>query len=163
MKRLITGLCIITIFMAIGTACASRTADITFAPSPSEANLAPDAKSNIPITPTNPAPNPQPSVVVNVDDLMASPDRYVGPIWVEGVVSFVSPGQRTLGLIDSREFAACGTTTCSSFILPIQWSGPMPRVEDIVQVVGEIQKSSGKFIFVAQVLESTKQQTGSPK
>lgn len=149
--------------MAIGSACANRTANTTTIQVPSTSIPVPDAKLDTPIAPANPIPDPQPGVVVNVDDLMTSPDRYIGLVRVEGVVSSVSPGQRTIGLIDSREFAACGETTCSSFTLPIQWSGPMPRVEDTVQVVGEIQKSNGKFIFVAQSLENSKQQAGSPK
>jgi len=161
MKRLIIGLCIVAIFMANGTVCANRTATSASTLFPSTANPVADAKPDTSTTPTNPAPSPQPGMVVNVDDLRESPERYVGPIRIEGVVSSISPGQRTIGLIDSREFAACGVTTCSSFILPVQWSGPMPRISETVQVEGRIQKLSGKLVFVGQVLEIIKRQTGS--
>ena len=160
MKRLIIGLCIVIGFIAIGAACANQPTSVL--PAPSTTSPVPDIKSNAPIVPTKPT-DPQPDVVVNVDDLMANPDSYIGQIRVEGVVSSVSPGQRTIGIIDSREFAACGTTTCPSFILPIKWSGSMPRVEDTIQAVGEVQKLNEKFIFVAYAVDNIKQQTGSLK
>jgi len=145
MKRSIIGLCIITLSILIGTNCTKRTASL---PSPSNESSVP----TISIPPANAAQNPQSNAVVNVDDLMKSPEGYTGAIVVEGVVSSVSPEQKIIGLIDTREFDTCRITTCSLYTLPVQWSGPMPKVEDSVQVTGEVQKYNEKFSFVAQTL-----------
>jgi hypothetical protein len=140
MKRLlICGLCLITIFTSFGAACVNGATDSP----PSQTPAA------------GPVSEQQSGAAVNVDDLMTSPEQYTGQLYLLGVVSFVSPEQRTLGLIDSREFAECGVTTCSSFILPVKWDGPMPQVEDTVEVTGEVQKSGSKFVFIARSLEKS--------
>jgi len=159
MKQFIIVLCMATILMTVATACASGTAAITSVPTPSAAGPVTGAESDTGIVPTNPVPDPQTGAGINVDELMKNPESYTGSIRVEGVVSTISPGQQSLGLIDSREFAECGVTTCALFILPVQWSGSMPSVRDTVQVVGQVQKSNGKFVFVAKTLESANNET----
>jgi len=153
MKRLIIGFCVIALFLFIGAACANQSTNVTTIPVPATAIPQQDIKPDIPGEPVKPSPALPPGITVNVDDLMKNPEQYIGSIRVIGVVSSVSPEQRTIGLIDSREFASCGVTTCSEFILPVQWVGAMPRIEDTVQIVGEVQRSNGKFIFVAQSIE----------
>jgi len=154
MKRLMISLCVATILLAVGVACANRPAAITSTPSLSTVNPATDEYSSALRAPTNTAPYPQTSVLINVDDVMKNPERYIGLIRIEGVVSSVSLEKQTIGLIDSQEFALCGVTTCPSFILPVRWPGPMPHIEDTVQVTGEVQKINEKFVFVAQALEN---------
>lgn len=97
--------------------------------------------------------------VVGVETLMKAPNRYRGPIQVEGVVSAVSPERHTLALIDRKEFDECGETTCAPLTLPVQWPGPMPAVRDMVLLQGEIRSVDGKRIFVASALK--KQPSGS--
>ena len=132
MKKLAVGLLVIALLLA---GCASRTAAIT---------------------PAYPPASLSPGGVVNVEDLMNNPDAYKGPILVEGVVSTVSLEQKIIGLIDTREFAECDTTDCSSLTLPVQWSGAMPGIEDNVKVSGEVQNSGGKFTFIARTLDIVK-------
>jgi len=120
---------------------------------------APDASKDAPAnifsnTESGETGNPAESIF-NVDDIARSPERFTGQIIVEGVVSSVTPEQDTIGLIDSREYASCKVVTCSSFILPVQWSGFMPQVEDKVQITGSIEKFGEKYIFVANRLENS--------
>ncbi len=91
--------------------------------------------------------------IVNVEDLMAKPDQHKGRVSVAGIVSGVSVEQKTLALIDRREFSECGVTTCAKLTLPIQWLGPMPDVEDEIILRGEIQNMNEKLIFVAKSLK----------
>jgi len=90
---------------------------------------------------------------VGVDDLMRNVDRYrTGPVRVEGVVSLASSSERTMTLIDNREYKKCGLG-CAELMLPIRWSGAMPAVKEAVCVDGEIQEDGGKLIFVARSVE----------
>ncbi len=92
---------------------------------------------------------------VGVDKFMTNVDRYRGVVRVEGVVSATSPTEGTLAIIDSKEFKECEVTTCARLMLPVRWSGEMPRVRDTVQVTGSMQKSGGKLVFVATELRTT--------
>ena len=90
---------------------------------------------------------------VGVDELMRNVDHYEGRLRVIGVVSGTSTADHTVALIDIAEFEECGITTCASLTLPVQWSGPMPSVEDTVEIAGEVQELEGRLIFVAETLE----------
>jgi len=145
---------IVSISLIYLVAC---TGGITTAPDASTdapANIFSNTGSGETSTTTNPVGNPAESIF-NVDDIARSPERFTGQIIVEGVVSSVTPEQDTIGLIDSREYASCKVVTCSSFILPVQWSGFMPQVEDKVQITGSIEKFGEKYIFVANRLENS--------
>ena len=74
-------------------------------------------------------------------------------LMVEGVVSAVSAERKTLGLIDTREYAQCKIITCSQLTLPVRWTGTMPQPLETVRVKGAIQKKGSKFIFVADTVE----------
>jgi len=89
--------------------------------------------------------------IVGVDKLMKHVDRYRGPVRVEGVVGAVA--KTTLALIDTEEFRKCGVTTCAALHLPVRWTGPMPQLQEVVRVEGEVVESAGKLIFHAQTLE----------
>jgi hypothetical protein len=89
-------------------------------------------------------------------------DRHRGPLCVEGVVSVVSPEQRTLALIDTREYQACGVTDCAPLYLPVRWNGSMPSVEDLVQLEGEVREGDGKLVFVARTLRKVESQPENP-
>ncbi|MBI2191961.1 MAG: hypothetical protein HYU36_08255 [Planctomycetes bacterium] len=107
-----------------------------------------------PRNPSNPhAENVGRHAPIGVDDLMRNVDRYRnGPIRVEGVVSLASSPDRTMTLIDDREYEKCGLG-CAELMLPIRWSGAMPAVKEAVRVDGEIQEDGGKLIFVARSVE----------
>lgn len=88
-----------------------------------------------------------------VDNFMKNVDHYRGKVSLEGVVSAVAPEQQAVSLIDSKEFQACGVTTCAPLALPVQWRGPMPSKGDLVRVEGQAQEVKGKLMFVADKLE----------
>jgi hypothetical protein len=96
-------------------------------------------------------------VIVGVDDVAADPFAYVGPIAIEGVVSFVHPSNSTFVIIDVKEYELCGVVTCAINEIPITvppslYSGALPEVKDVVLTYGEIINSaSGYAIEVSQV------------
>jgi hypothetical protein len=92
---------------------------------------------------------------IGVEKLMKNVEQHRGSIRVEGVVSATSAEHRSLTLIDLRELRECGVTTCAEFKLPVRWTGPMPAVQSIVRVEGEVQETGGKFVFVATSLEKS--------
>jgi hypothetical protein len=94
------------------------------------------------------------SVVVGVDVLMKTVERYPQEARVEGVVYTIRPEEQLFTLIDIREFVACGLD-CPSLILPVRWEGPPPAVKDVLRVRGRVEDASGKLVFVAQALEKT--------
>lgn len=89
---------------------------------------------------------------LGVDDLMRNVDQHRGPVSVAGVVSGASAAEQMLVLIDAKEFADCGTTTCATLALPIRWTGAMPQVSQTVQVDGQVQEVAGKLVFVASAV-----------
>jgi hypothetical protein len=74
--------------------------------------------------------------VLGVEALMGATSRPSGTLRVAGVVSAVSPKEKRLALIDLRELDECGKTTCAEFTLPVERTGTMPAVRDVVRVVG---------------------------
>lgn len=108
------------------------------------------------VTPTACAqarPAAPPKAVLAVSALAKNPGHYQGALRVEGVVSKVSPKEKTLALIDTAEYEKCGEVDCAPFYLPVRWGGQMPAVTNQVRVEGEIQKQNGKLVFVARSLE----------
>lgn len=100
---------------------------------------------------------PQPSQrVLGVDEFMTQVDDHKGPVLVQGVVSSASPDQKILALIDSKEFEACGVTTCARYTLPVSWGGAMPSVRAVVRVRGQVQETDGKLVFVATAVDTTR-------
>jgi len=98
---------------------------------------------------------PATGAIVGVAELMTHPDRHPGVVWVEGVVSQVHPGERTLALIDLGEFVECQVVTCAKLTLPVRWDGPMPPVATTVRVEGAIEKQGMRKVFAARSLETT--------
>lgn len=91
--------------------------------------------------------------VVEVDDLMKAPDKYQGAIRVRGMVRKVFANEKRLALLDSH-FANCCSTPCDSEkLLPVAWTGEMPRLRAMVVFSGEIQSREGKFEFVGKTIE----------
>ncbi|UCG84397.1 MAG: hypothetical protein JSW38_06170 [Dehalococcoidia bacterium] len=96
-------------------------------------------------------------VIVGVDDVAADPFAYVGPIAIEGVVSFVYPSNSTFVIIDVKEYELCGVVTCAINEIPItvppdSFTGTLPEVKDVVLTYGEIISSDNEFyVEVSQV------------
>jgi hypothetical protein len=105
----------------------------------------------------------EPTAILGVDQFMRAVGDYQGPVLLEGAVSAVVADEQTLALIDVREFAECGITTCATLLLPVRWTGPMPSVRDIVRLRGEAKDSSGKLVFIASSLERVDLDGGIPQ
>lgn len=71
-------------------------------------------------------------------------------VTVKGVVAGVEAHRHILGLIDTREYAACGGTSCAELILPVRWDGRMPPVRTIIFVTGKAASQGGKMVFMAR-------------
>lgn len=93
------------------------------------------------------------SSVLGINEFMKNVDLYRGKVRLEGVVSAVSSADQSLSVIDVQEFKDCGVTTCAPLTLPVKWPGPLPVVEDVVQLEGEVRESNGKLFFQAQRLQ----------
>ena len=96
---------------------------------------------------------PSRPALLGVDEFMKYVDRYRDKVSLEGVVSAIVPEQQAVSLIDSKEFQACGVTTCAQLTLPVQWRGPLPAIGDLVKIEGQAQEVNGKLMFVADKLE----------
>lgn len=93
---------------------------------------------------------------LGVDEFMTRVDEHRGPVLVEGVVSSVAANQQMLALIDSKEFDACGVTTCARSTLPVSWAGAMPAVRSVVRVRGQVKEAGGKLVFVATAVDTAR-------
>lgn len=94
---------------------------------------------------------------LGVDEFMRNADPHRRTVSVVGVVSGASADKQVLALIDTKEFAECGTTECASLTLPVRWTGQMPAVRKTVRVEGAVQESAGKLLFVASALQEVPQ------
>lgn len=94
-----------------------------------------------------------PSAVLGVEEFMREVDNHPGQVRLEGVVSAVAAEEQALTLIDTAELEQCGVVTCAPLSLPVQWSGEMPAVRDVVMLRGEVAESGGKLFFLASSLE----------
>lgn len=103
------------------------------------------------------------SAVLGVEAFMKNVDAHRGPVRVRGVVSAVDAATRTLALIDSAEFEKCQVTSCAELALPVRWTGPMPAVEETVEVEGQAEEDGGKLVFVATKVETVSSPKGGPE
>lgn len=107
-----------------------------------------------------PATGPKPAVagppVIEVDSLMKAPEKYPGIIRVQGMVRKLYPKEQRLGLLDALFMNCCSTPCDSEKLLPVKWTGDMPRVRALVLATGEARKTGGTFEFVATSLETVK-------
>ncbi len=102
---------------------------------------------------TSPSVDSRPREIVTVEQLLQNPKNYPGFLCVEGIVSEVSVEQKMFTIIDNQEFLLCGTTGCALLTLSVQWLGTMPRIEDTVQVSGEIHSEDRKLVLIGQELD----------
>ena len=114
-------------------------------------------------TPTEQVTGSAANEVLGVDHYMRHVDQYPGEVQVKGVVSMASGDDHTLALIDVDEFQRCGRLTCAQLALPVRWAGPMPSVQEVVQVTGEVQRDAGKLVFSAQLVESVQEASGTAR
>ena len=134
-KQLTIVACLIVLLSTTFAACTSRSTN----------NASP--------TTTSPSLDSHPREIVTVEQLLQNPKNYPGFLCVEGIVSEVSVEQKMFTLIDNQEFLLCGTTGCALLTLSVQWSGTMPRIEDAVQVTGEIRSEDRKLVLIGQELD----------
>lgn len=88
---------------------------------------------------------------LNINELAARPQAYIGKVTVVGRVAAVTQG-KGFTLIDSANCATC-TTECltdkSTKKLPFVWAGAAPVVKDVVMAQGTLSKTSKGFSFAA--------------
>ncbi len=93
---------------------------------------------------------------ISVRDLMQNVAQYPGNVQIEGVVAQVYPENQLLGLIDRKEYAECNSVTCAKLILPVSWTGNMPKLKEQLLIKGVVGEDKGKMLFVAENLEKLK-------
>ncbi len=78
--------------------------------------------------------------IVNVDDVVNDPEKYIGVIGVEGTIAKVDETNSvfTLGCED----------VC--ILMPVKFNGLVPKEGTNVIAYGEVKKIEDKYIFVAQ-------------
>jgi hypothetical protein len=89
---------------------------------------------------------------VGVDAVAKDPKRHAGRIAVEGVVARVMAERGAIVLIDTTEFAACGTTTCAEYSVPVrvpkgEFQGELPKVKETVVAIGDLQPLEKGYRF----------------
>jgi hypothetical protein len=88
---------------------------------------------------------------LNINELAAKPQAYIGKVNVVGRVAAVTQG-KGFTLIDSANCATC-TTECltdkSTKKLPFIWAGAAPILKDVVIVQGTLSKTAKGFTFTA--------------
>lgn len=106
---------------------------------------------------------PKPAAkVYGVEAVVKDPAAHAGPIAVEGVVAKVIASRGTFTIIDVREFASCGVTTCAEFTVPIsvpqaEYRGTLPKEKDQVVAFGELVPLDKGFRFtVGEVKQGDK-------
>lgn len=91
--------------------------------------------------------------VLGVDNYMKNSEKYPGSVGVEGIVSQTIPDQHMVVIIDTEEYEKCKSVTCSLLRLPVFWEGKLPKVYDVVRIIGEVGKRDDKRLFVAKELK----------
>lgn len=82
--------------------------------------------------------NPE-NMILNVDEVIASPGSYKGIITIKGKV---------LKAIRTKNIILLGCEDACRF-LPVKYSGKPPQVDGEITVRGEIKKTDdGRFVFV---------------
>lgn len=111
------------------------------------------AASSPPAPNTDAQPTAVETPVIEVDSLIKAPEKYPGAIRVRGMVRKVYSKEQRLGLIDAHYLSCCTTPCDSGSLLPVTWTGDMPRIRALVLVTGETRQAGGTFEFVAKSLE----------
>lgn len=118
---------------------------------------------------------PTDAKVVGVDAVAKDPKKHAGRVAIEGVVAKVFAARGAFSLIDVTEFAACGTTDCAEYSVPVlvpkdEFQGDLPKEKETVLAIGEVQPNEKGYAFVVQevrrkdatVLSRTKAPSGKP-
>jgi len=82
--------------------------------------------------------------VIDVDEVVEKPEKFSGPISVEGIVKEIADDKKffTLGCED-----ACVN-------LPVSYKGELPKLESNIIALGEVKKDiDGKFFFDAHEIK----------
>lgn len=83
--------------------------------------------------------------VVNVDDVVNNPDKFVGFIGVEG----------TIAKVDEKNWAFTLGCEDACIEMPVKFSGRLPKEGANVIAYGEVKKTEqAKYVFVAQEIEA---------
>lgn len=102
--------------------------------------------------PSGPRPDFSPGIV-HVDDLAKIPERFTGEIMLRGVVFGVNESDHVFGIIDSGEFESCGVLTCAEILLPVRFSGDLPKPSAVVNVKGRVVRGDEGLIIEAKGVE----------
>lgn len=83
--------------------------------------------------------------VVNVDEVVNNPDKFVGFIGVEG----------TIAKVDEKNLAFTLGCEDACIEMPVKFNGRMPKEGTNVIAYGEVKKTEqSKFVFLAQEIEA---------
>ena len=102
---------------------------------------------------TLPTPNK-----VGVDAVAKDPKGHAGLVAIEGVVGKVFQGRGAFTLIDVAEYEQCGTVDCAEYTVPVQvpkeeFEGELPKSEETVVAVGDVQPTEKGYRFVVQEVQ----------
>lgn len=105
--------------------------------------------------PAGPTATSDGTKTVAVDAVAKDPNAHAGPIAIEGIVAKVLADRGAILLIDKAEFAACGTTDCAEYAVPLmvpkdQFEGELPKVKETVIAVGDLQPAEKGYSFLVQ-------------
>ena len=104
------------------------------------------------------AATPTVSDEIGVERLAKDPAAFNGrQITLRGVVADVAPQRRLFTVIDLTEYNACRELNCSSYEVPIAFSGALPETAQSVRIVGRLsQPAPGRYLVQAAKVEVVK-------
>ena len=91
---------------------------------------------------------------VTVGEISCEPERFLGDVKVVAVVGAVRPGEGLFGLVDGNEMQSNCPVECADLLLPVSWTGPMPKLGQTVIVTGSIEKLPKGFVLAANQVEA---------
>lgn len=93
------------------------------------------------------------SKVVHVDELAKNPENFKGEIVLRGVVAGVKESEGIFGIVDCREFQVEGIICPDDVILPVRFSGDLPKPKAMVEITGQVIRDKNGLIIEAKRVE----------
>lgn len=94
--------------------------------------------------------------VVNVNEIGAKPEAFLGEMTLAGVMGGISPYDKTIiGVMDVKELQ-CKSGNCEKVYIPVKVAGQLPSVGDEIRATGEFHKYPTGFLFEAKKIKVVK-------
>jgi len=89
---------------------------------------------------------------VDVEQILQKPAVFVNKnLLIQGIVNQVNTEKQLFSVISQKEFQECGIGVCNiNEQLPIRYSGELPEVGKLVEIMGRLRKIEKGFVYEAE-------------